>query len=195
MTSLVDVQLRWTSGAAPDSGPAHYQAHQFVAEIGRAAQRPLFAAAWPTVDAPAYLRLRVPGMDAAALAREHAGIVLPAYPTAPTVGQRYRFVLTANPTMQRDRKRDLIRTEDGVLAWLADRAGTRGFAVEDVDCTFLPSLTFRKAGTPGRVTLSRVRYAGTLSVTDLSPFHQTMISGIGRGKGLGLGMLILLPAA
>ena len=51
----------------------------------------------------------------------------------------------------------------------------------------------RAQGKP--VRLSRVSFEGTLVVSDLVRFKETLATGIGREKAFGMGLLTVIPEA
>lgn len=117
-----------------------------------------------------------------------------------TVGSRWQFRLTANPTICKKKAQDADRGK--VMAhitvahqekWLEDRAGNYGFtlAPDEFRVTKSHAYSFRKHG-ERRVSLLSVTYDGILTVTDPDRFREAMISGIGRGKAYGNGLLTIV---
>lgn len=119
-----------------------------------------------------------------------------------TAGSRWRFRLTANPTISKKKTEDATRGK--VMAhitvghqeeWLADRAEKHGFKLDadEFQVTKSRTYSFRKHG-ERRVTLLSVTYDGILTVVDPEKFRESMISGIGRGKAYGNGLLTIVRA-
>jgi len=121
-------------------------------------------------------------------------------------GERFRFRLTANPTVSRSspKSADVKKPRGTVHAhitteyqrlWLLQTSERRGFHLngDSFDVTESRWRDFRK-GTEGkqRVTLLSATYEGTLEVTDAEKFRETLASGIGRGKAYGMGLLTVM---
>lgn len=127
-----------------------------------------------------------------------------------TVGQTWRFRLTANPTAtlrpsseERQRgKRYAHVTVAQQLQWLTDRAERCGFTLPP-DSAGAPFATvtardvvkFRRGtdGTGRTVTLSKATFDGVLHVIDVDALHHALVHGIGPAKGYGCGLLTLAP--
>ena len=118
-----------------------------------------------------------------------------------TIGSRWQFRLTANPTRsQRDPADPQAR---GVLkpcyieaeqeAWLRAQAEKHGFLLPENGFVVTQKKTyhFRKNGTRP-VTLLAVTYEGILQVTDPEAFRATLCEGLGRGKAYGLGLMTVI---
>ncbi len=115
-------------------------------------------------------------------------------------GSRWRFRLTANPTVSKAKKEGAVArgkvyghiTPEYQMKWLTDRAQKHGFHVEENSSQIVRSewQHFRK-GTDGRrpVTLLSVTFEGHLTVTDPALFRDVLVNGLGRGKAYGLGMM------
>ena len=119
-----------------------------------------------------------------------------------TIGSRWQFRLTANPTICKKKSEDAPRgkvmahiTVDHQEKWLADRAENHGFSLgpDEFRVTKSRSYSFSKHG-ERRVTLLSVTYDGILTVTDPEKFRVSMINGIGRGKAYGNGLLTIVRA-
>ena len=119
-----------------------------------------------------------------------------------TLGSRWQFRLTANPTICKKKTSDAKRGE--VMAhitvghqeeWLGSRSGKYGFDVapDEFRVTGNRSYSFSKHG-ERRVTLLSVTYDGILTVTDPEKFRAAMVEGIGRGKAYGNGLLTIIRA-
>lgn len=127
-----------------------------------------------------------------------------------SIGQVWRFRLTANPTVtlrpsgdERQRgKRYAHVTAAQQLRWLIQRAERCGFTVPadsagepSVKVTARDLVKFRR-GTDGAgrtVTLSRATFDGVLRVIDADALHHALAHGIGPAKGYGCGLLTLAP--
>lgn len=143
------------------------------------------------------------------------------YAPAFEAGQRYRFVLRANPTKKlrlvsraelraareanvvlagRNGRREFLADPAGQEQWLRTQAeggaGRRdkGFRVLSV-CAEAESPA---RGGRGRgdesIVLAAVRFEGVLEVVAPDAFRDTVVAGIGPGKGFGFGLLSVAPA-
>lgn len=117
-----------------------------------------------------------------------------------TAGSRWRFRLTANPTISKkstsDDERGKVMAHVTVAQqeqWLMDRAERGGFALlpDEFCVTKSQTFSFSKHGQK-RSTLLSVTYDGILTVTDPEKFRATMVNGIGRGKAYGNGLLTVV---
>ena len=130
-----------------------------------------------------------------------------------TVGSRWHFRLTANPTFSEPQgpgRRGKIHahiTPNCQEKWLLEQAESHGMEIEhkrfprvegvDDDQTEQIALLvtgskwyrFFKEGKSAPVSLLAVSYEGILTVTDADLFRKTMTEGIGRGKAYGMGLL------
>ena len=113
-------------------------------------------------------------------------------------GSRWRFRLTANPTVSKvsptgDRGKVFGHITVGYQEqWLLERSNKHGFSLEQDAFRVMQSnwIRFRKGKENGRlVTLLSVTYEGWLTVTDAELFRTALVNGVGRGKAYGLGML------
>ncbi|WP_353991098.1 type I-E CRISPR-associated protein Cas6/Cse3/CasE [Lacticaseibacillus paracasei] len=151
-------------------------------------------------DAPELAQLARYGVAGTAQTKDYDPFV-----TALRQGQRLRFRLTANPTRaiatpgQRGHVAPHV-TVAQQMAWLSERAAALGFElpIDDDGPQFqivgrdYPALR-RAQGKP--VRLSRVSFEGTLVVSDLVRFKETLATGIGREKAFGMGLLTVIPEA
>ena len=129
-------------------------------------------------------------------------------------GERLRFTLRANPVVNRQGARhDVVMDARWALksrgvpesempafaelaqergtAWLLERAGKHGFAVEPEAVRverYAPLDLTKPNGT--RVRLGTCDFAGTLTVTDEVVFRDTLRQGLGPAKGFGCGLLL-----
>jgi len=114
--------------------------------------------------------------------------------------QRLRFRLVANPTRKIDTKSgpDGCRRNgkrvpvpaDQLHAWLARRADSAGFLVDECSTTVQQGYVYVKETRDGSGHRFRsVRYDGILRVTDPDRFLAALESGIGSAKGFGFGLL------
>lgn len=117
-----------------------------------------------------------------------------------TAGSRWRFHLTANPTITKkvssDDQRGRVMAHVTVAQqeqWLMDHAESNGFTLlPDAFCvTKSQTFSFSKHGQK-RSTLLSVTYDGILAVTDPEKFKAVLIAGIGRGKAYGNGLLTVI---
>ncbi|MET9201499.1 type I-E CRISPR-associated protein Cas6/Cse3/CasE [Gordonia sp. NPDC003585] len=123
-------------------------------------------------------------------------------------GGRYAFRLRANPvrsarkTPDGDTKPVAHVSEKYQLAWLTDRAESRGFEIPDdsagdraLRIVERGTMRFGKSGQPpgakGVVTIGFATYEGILVVSDADVLRGSLISGIGRAKAYGCGLMTL----
>jgi CRISPR system Cascade subunit CasE len=117
---------------------------------------------------------------------------------------RYRFSLLANPTRKKkalnpdgsakkNGRREPIRTNADLAAWLHRKAAAGGFAVEADSLRILPrgNEFFSKTGARG--THAAVEFQGTLTVCDHERFRAACETGIGSAKAFGFGLLAITP--
>jgi CRISPR system Cascade subunit CasE len=123
------------------------------------------------------------------------------------MGQRFRFRLRANPTVNRDKKRlGLLRLEDQEK-WIVRKGEQHGFSLPK-----LAPFDFSKT-TPDRIDVKisheqmldgkqhagngirvfSVLYDGLIIVTKPDDLKQALQTGIGHGKVMGLGLLSVAP--
>ncbi len=121
----------------------------------------------------------------------------------------YRFQLHANPTVKRvvrdaagvrkkGGKREAIKTEAGLRAWLERKGEAGGFRLPDsipleIFCQASHFSKKPKTGRPISGTHGAVDFSGILEVTDPALFFQTFSKGIGSAKAFGFGLLVLAP--
>ena len=111
-----------------------------------------------------------------------------------TSGSRWRFKLTANPTIYHktpddDSPRGKITSLKSVSCqeeWLSKRA-------DDFMVTKTSNYAFRKNGRYNVYLLS-VTFEGILTVQDADLFRKALTEGIGRGKAYGNGLLTVVQA-
>lgn len=110
-------------------------------------------------------------------------------------GERYRFRLTANPTVHRNGKRWALAGSADQLAWLARQAERHGFAVTDAMATGDAFLKGRPAvaGRPD-IGFGTATFDGHLEVRDTDTFRQALERGIGPAKAFGCGLLSIAPS-
>ena len=110
---------------------------------------------------------------------------------------RYRFQLKANPTMRRaeDGRRLGLFKEDLLRSWMARKAESNGFSVDDntlvVGAPIEERFWHRKTGAMGKYIA--VDFQGLLRVTDREAFKKAFAAGIGSAKGFGFGLLMVSP--
>ena len=113
-------------------------------------------------------------------------------------GSRWRFRLTANPTVSKSRPGERGKvlahiTPHYQKQWLMEQGGKRGFSLREEEFEVVSShwLRFDKKGRCA-VTLLSVTFEGALTVTDETLFRAALTKGIGRGKAYGMGLLTLM---
>ena len=124
-------------------------------------------------------------------------------------GQRFRFRLRANPTVNREGKRlGLLRLEDQEK-WIARKGQQHGFALpklasfdlsdastERVDVRISQDqMLGGKQHAGNGIRVFSVLYDGVLAVTNADEFRKALQSGIGHGKVMGLGLFSVVPIA
>ncbi|MBE6426876.1 MAG: type I-E CRISPR-associated protein Cas6/Cse3/CasE [Planctomycetaceae bacterium] len=114
---------------------------------------------------------------------------------------RYAFEILLNPVRSKSHTKQLEPIKGEILQyeWFLEKAAANGFTLTPEDKSRLvihseQTLTFRQKDTPERkVTHHRVRFSGTLTVSDPELFQKAFEQGIGRAKAFGFGMLQLVP--
>jgi len=115
-------------------------------------------------------------------------------------GQRFRFLLRANPTVKisKTKKRVGIKDEAGQRAWLERKAQNSGFSVENDTLRLIPrgDQVSRRSRMKDKNTHVHhaVDFTGYLTVADSDRFEHALLSGIGSAKAYGFGLLSLAPA-
>ena len=117
---------------------------------------------------------------------------------------RYRFSLLANPTRKKkvdnadgtrkkNGRREPIREQDDLAAWLLRKAEAGGFAVDPEALRIVPRGNdfFCKPGARG--AHSAVEFQGELTVLDRERFRAACETGIGSAKAFGFGLLVITP--
>lgn len=169
-----------------------YGAHRRVYEaVGRNA-RPL----WRRFEDVALVVATAPG----------AGCEAKFYDPRIGTGQRLRFDLMAQVTVDRDGKRrdpvlearlanpakryEDIAREVGT-AWLRRREAIAGFRAEVFHATEYDVLSFVRPQDGRNVRLGVIRFRGVLRCVDPERMRRTLLSGIGHGKAWGCGLLLV----
>ena len=126
-----------------------------------------------------------------------------------TAGERFRFRLRANPTVNREGKRlGLLRLEDQEK-WIARKAEQHGFSLpklasfdlsdasnERVDVRISQDqMLGGKQHAGNGIRVFSVLYDGVLAATNADDFRRALQSGIGHGKVMGLGLFSVVPIA
>ncbi len=110
--------------------------------------------------------------------------------------ERYRFVVTVNPTKREKASKRLvpIRGREAVAEWFMAKAPDAwGFSVDSSSLQVL-KLTVREFDKQGHaVTQGQASLQGVLTVTDRSRFITSFQQGIGRGRAFGCGLLQIVP--
>lgn len=117
---------------------------------------------------------------------------------------RYRFSLLANPTRKikalksdgtakKNGRREAIRADTDLRAWLQRKAKQGGFDVNVDSLKVIPrgSNYFSKSKSSG--SHAAVEFQGVLTVQDRARFRETCIKGVGTAKAFGFGMLTIVP--
>lgn len=122
-------------------------------------------------------------------------------------GQRFRFRLRANPTVNRNGKRlGLLQLEEQEK-WIARKGEQHGFSLPPLASFDLSETTMKhidvkisqdqmldgKQHTGNGIRVFSVLYDGTITVTRPDNFRKALQTGIGHGKVMGLGLLSVAP--
>ncbi len=119
-------------------------------------------------------------------------------------GSKWHFRLVANPTKSCEKREGDILVRGKVHAhvsvkyqeaWLSERAEKYGFSIKPDEFAVVYSqwYKFHKGTDGGRlISMLAVTYEGSLTVTDVDLFRQTLTTGIGRGKAYGMGLLTII---
>lgn len=107
----------------------------------------------------------------------------------------YRFECVLNP-VRKDAKtgrREPVRGREAVAEWFMKKAPSCGFTLDEASLQVadISVDSFEKSGQ--KVTLSKARISGILTVTDKERFAQSVAYGIGHGKAFGCGLLQVSP--
>ena len=115
-------------------------------------------------------------------------------------GQIWRFDLLASPCKKvaqegkSNSQRRVLRTVEERCSWLARKGEQNGFqlvSLQELEGSQRFGRHAEERG--GRMYLDSYHYQGSLRVTDVERFRQTVQNGVGPGKSYGLGMLLLQP--
>ena len=114
-------------------------------------------------------------------------------------GTRWRFRLTANPTISRrkDAGRGTVSAHVSAryqMQWLEKKGLAHGFelitdAVEIVSDSWK---SFYRKDNGRKVQFREVTFEGILTVTDENLFRDALVNGIGREKAFGMGMITVI---
>jgi CRISPR system Cascade subunit CasE len=123
-----------------------------------------------------------------------------------SAGQRLRFDLMAQVTVDRDGKRrdpvleariaepasryDEIAQDLGT-DWLRRREESAGFRAEELHTTEYDVLDFVRPQDRRHVRLGVIRFTGILRCLDSDRMRRTLLSGLGHGKAWGCGLLLV----
>lgn len=112
-------------------------------------------------------------------------------------GGKWRFRLTANPTVSKLRGKILAHvTEEYQKEWLFRRSEKHGFSLDNDDFQTVGSKWYdfrKKNGSDNvRIRILSVSFEGVLTVTDAEKFKETLCLGIGREKAYGQGMMTVI---
>lgn len=135
-------------------------------------------------------------------------------------GQRWHFEIVANPTYSEPNgKRGKVKAHVSArhqIDWLYKRASQAGFALApraDDPCTDEERVRWAASDAPmvmerwtdvfgkgneprggrNQVRISKVRFSGTLEITDADAIRHALTHGIGRARAYGCGLLTLAP--
>jgi CRISPR system Cascade subunit CasE len=117
-------------------------------------------------------------------------------------GQKWRFRLTANPTVCREGKRRPLTVSGQQMyytdkegnqqpGWLTKRAQAHGFELDSLEVRKSDDVEFRK-NDRNVVTVRVSELEGVLTITDADKLRSAMTEGIGHGKAYGCGLLTLV---
>lgn len=101
-----------------------------------------------------------------------------------TTGEKYRFVITANPG------RITARDEVVLGDWFNAQAASNGFEVNSLSVTSDAAAFVVKKNNP-LFYINQATFTGELTVADEIAFNKSLITGIGRSKSYGFGLLII----
>ena len=113
-------------------------------------------------------------------------------------GGRWRFRLTANPTIRKTRnnggKTFAHITPEFQKKWLIERAEKNGFSLNETEFEPVQSSWYRfyKNECKRPVSILSVSFEGILTITDAELFKKTLCDGIGREKAYGMGLLTIV---
>ena len=110
-------------------------------------------------------------------------------------GSKWRFRLTANPTVAQPMEKGQRGTVKAITLvpkqreWLIKQSEKKGFQLSDLQFDVVRSewKIFKKGSQENRILA--VTYEGILTVSDAERFCQTLQTGIGREKAYGMGLL------
>lgn len=107
----------------------------------------------------------------------------------------YRFECVLNPVRKdaKSGRREPIRGREAVAQWFRKKAPSCGFSLDEnsLQVADISVDSFQKDDR--RVTLSKARLSGLLTVTDRVLFTHSVAHGIGHGKAFGCGLLQISP--
>ena len=106
---------------------------------------------------------------------------------------RWRFCLSANPTVTRRGRRCGLAHADEALVWLHRQGLCSGFAVEHASMPKIERLEICNARTQACMGFIRASFEGVLAVLDGERFGAALARGLGHGKAFGMGLLVLAP--
>lgn len=114
-----------------------------------------------------------------------------------TNGMKWRFKLTANPTISKSHGKILAHvTPEYQKKWLMDRAERCGFLLEDNEFQTVWSKWYNFSKKEGdktaNIRLLSVTFEGLLTIADAEKFKETLCKGIGREKAYGQGLMTII---
>lgn len=103
-------------------------------------------------------------------------------------GDSYSFILVGNPVVEQARTRKIIPLKSPADRgkWLVDRSEKLGFYIKSLCIPVGHPVTGKN-----NIFLNCAVFSGTLTITDLEIFKNTLRFGIGREKAFGFGLLWL----
>lgn len=123
------------------------------------------------------------------------------------VGQRFRFRLRANPTVNRGGKRLGLQGSRDQEQWLARKGEQHGFALPRLASFDLSNqsndridvrisqeqMLIGRQHRDNEILVFSVLYDGIITITRPDEFRKALQSGIGHAKAMGLGLLSVAP--
>ncbi len=108
---------------------------------------------------------------------------------------QYRFECVLNPVCKDNEtgRRVPLRGRDAIASWFIKKAPSCGFVLDEASLQVVEISvdSFEKARQ--KITLSKVRFTGILTVENKDRFVESVAHGIGHGKAFGCGLLQIVP--
>ena len=96
-----------------------------------------------------------------------------------------------NATQASDREPLYELVQEAAHTWLAPRLEQRGAKLESLHAEGYSQHQNHKKGQTGSIRYSTLDLSGTLTLTDVEAFIETLYSGIGPAKAFGCGLLLV----